>query len=76
MKITTQWCKPMTPRSQILNLHQISPVTSYDKQSNRDKELGTTSIIRTYMTVCTQIPLLQSSGRDEFASGLLVFATK
>jgi hypothetical protein len=39
-----------------------SPVTSYDKQSNRDKELGTTSIIRTYMTVCTQITLLQSSG--------------
>jgi hypothetical protein len=28
------------------------------------------------MTVCTQIPLLQSSGWDEFASELSVFATK
>jgi hypothetical protein len=41
---------------------KTSPVTSYGKQSNRDKELGTRSIIRIYMTVCTQIPLLQSSG--------------
>ena len=76
MKITTQLPKPTPPRSQILKRHQIWPVTSYDKQSNSDKELGTTSIIRTYMTVCTQITLLQSSGWDEFASGLLVFATK
>jgi hypothetical protein len=30
--------------------------------SNRDKELCSTSIIRIYTTVCTQIPLLQSSG--------------
>ena len=44
--------------------------------SNRDKELCSTSIIRIYMTVCTQIPLLQSSGWDEFASELSVFATK
>ena len=76
MKTTTQWYKPMPPRSQIPKLHQISPVTSYGKQSNRDKELGTTSIIRIYMTVCTQIPLLQSSGSDEFARELSVFATK
>jgi hypothetical protein len=66
----------MPPRSQILKLHQLSPVTSYGKQSNSEKELGITSIIRIYTTVCTQIPLLQSSGWDEFASELSVFATK
>ena len=62
MKTTTQWCKQMPPRSQILKLHQISQVTSYGKQSNSEKELGITSIIRIYTMVCTQIPLLQSSG--------------
>lgn len=76
MKIITQLRKPTSPRNQIPKPRQTSPVTFYDKQSNRVKELGTTSILRPYMTACIQIPLSQIFGWDEFASELLVFAIK